>query len=405
MALKDMELRKLKPKEKAYKMHDSAGLYLLVKPNGQGYWRFKYRFGGKERLLALGVYPEVSLALARQKRDEARQQIANLIDPNLIKQQRKKTKNGEVENSFELVAREWHAKQSSKWTENHATRLLTGLEKNIFPWIGARPISELMATELLSVLERIEARGAIETAHRNCQTCGQIFRYAVTTGRAARDCTQDLRGALKPISIKHHASIVDPKEVAGLLRAIKGYEGHFVTKIALQLAPLVFVRPGELRQAEWSEIDFEQAEWRIPAHKMKMRTLHIVPLSKQAIALLKEIQPLTGDGKYVFPSIRSKDRPMSENTILAALRRLGYSTGEMTGHGFRSMASTLLNEQGYNRDAIERQLAHSERNGVRAAYNYAEYLPERRQMMEDWAGYLEKLAQGATLLTFLSKAI
>jgi len=278
----------------------------------------------------------------------------------------------------------------------HGERILRRLEVDIFPWIGKRPISEIMAPEILAALRRIENRGAIETAHRAHQNVSQVFRYAIATGRAERDPSADLRGALEPVKKRHLASITDPKAIGDLLRAINDYKGFFVTKCALRLAPLVFVRPGELRKAEWKEINFENAEWRIPAEKMKMRSVHIVPLSMQAIAILKEVESLTGHGKYVFTGVRTIHRPMSENTVTGALRRLGYTSDEMTGHGFRSMASTLLNEQGWNRDAIERQLAHSERNDIRAAYNYAEYLPERRKMMQYWADYLDGLMQSKT---------
>lgn len=249
-------------------------------------------------------------------------------------------------------------------------------------------------------MRRIESRGVLETAHRVLQQCGQVFRYAVATGRAERDPSTDLKGALPPVKVKHHASIVEPKLIGELLRAISRYSGSFITASALRFAPLVFARPGELRRAEWTEFDLDKAEWRIPASKMKMASTHIVPLSKQAMAIVEALKPVTGSGKYLFPSIRTATRPMSENTINAALRRLGYSGDEMTGHGFRSMASTLLNEQGWNRDAIERQLAHSERDGVRAAYNYAEYLPERREMMQAWADYLDELATGAQIISF-----
>lgn len=271
------------------------------------------------------------------------------------------------ENSFEAIAREWHAKFSNTWTKSHAERTLIRLEQNIFPWLGKRPIMEVTAPELLSALRRVEARGAIETAHRILQICGQVFRYGIATARAERNLSADLIGALTPVKKKHHASGTDPQEVGKFLRAINGYEGFFVTKCALQLAPLFFVRPGELRRAEWDKFDFENAEWRITAAKMKMREQHIVPLATQAIDILQELKAFTGEGQYVFPSIRTSRRPMSENTVLGALRRLGYTTDEMTGHGFRSMASTVLNEQGWNRDAIERQLAHGERNNIRAA--------------------------------------
>ena len=283
--------------------------------------------------------------------------------------------------------------------KRHGATILHRLEKDIFPWIGHRPINEITAPELLLVLRRVENRGALETAHRLCQTSGQVFRYAIASGRAERDISSDLRGAIPPVKKRHFASITDPKAIAGLMRAIKDYNRHLVTRCALQFAPLTFVRASELSKAEWSEFNFDAAEWRISAKKMKMRGAHIVPLSTQAIVVLREIQALTGDGKYVFPCLRSLNRPMSENTVLAALRRLGYAKDEMTGHEFRSMASTLLNEQGWNRDAIERQLSHSERNQIRAAYNYAEYLPERKKMMQHWVDYLDELANSRDTTT------
>jgi integrase len=391
MALTQVGIRNTKPREKAYKLADEKGLFLFVTPSGGKYWRFKYRFGGKEKKLAFGVYPEISLAEARERRDQARKLLTNDVDPGVVKQATKNAIVQATENSFQLVALEWYAKFSAKWVASHGDRTLRRLEKDVFPWIGNRPICEIKAPELLKVLRRIEDRGAIETAHRIHQICGQVFRYAIATGKAERDISSDLRGALPPTRKRHHATIVEPKKIAELLKAIQSYEGYFVTKCALQLAPLFFVRPGELRKAEWSEFNFETAEWRIPAEKMKMRATHIVPLSTQAISILQELETLTGNSQYVFPSIRTLRRPMSDNTVLGALRRLGYSKDEMTGHGFRSMASTLLNEQGWNRDAIERQLAHAERNNIRAAYNYAEYLPERRKMMQHWADYLEAL--------------
>jgi len=391
MALTVVEVKSAKPKEKAYKLADERGLYLLINPNGSKLWKLKYRFAGIEKKLSLGAFPTVSLSDARNQRDEARKQLTNNIDPGVLKNSIKRSSKLAAENSFEAIAREWHAKFTPKWTKEHGERILIRLEQNVFPWIGRRPIMEVTTPELLSALRRVESRGAIETAHRILQICGQVFRYGIATGRAERDLSADLRGALAPVRKKHHASITDPTEVGKLLRVINDYEGFFVTKCALQLAPLFFVRPGELRRAEWSEFDLEKAEWRIPAEKMKMREMHIVPLCTQAIAILQELKAFTGEGIYVFPGVRNKKRPMSENTVLGALRRLGYTTDEMTGHGFRSMASTLLNEQGWNRDAIERQLAHAERNNIRAAYNYAEYLPERRKMMQHWANYLEEL--------------
>lgn len=404
MPLKDVTIKNAKPREKAYKLADEKGLYLYIKPNGSKAWRLKYRFLGKEKTLSIGLYPDVGLSDARNARDNARKQLANKIDPGLAKQVSKRSAKEAAENSFEMIAREWFTKYSSKWSPSHGKRILRRLEKDIFPWIGKRPIAEITAPELLSVLRRMESRKAIETAHRAHQNCGQIFRYAVATGRSERDPSNDLKGAISPAKKKHHASIIKPTAIGELLRAIDGYQGHFVTKCALRLAPLVFVRPGELRHAEWDEIKLEEAKWCIPAEKMKMRVKHIVPLSTQAIAIIRELKALTGGGKYLFPSIRSSNRVMSENTVLGALRRLGYTGDEMTGHGFRSMASTLLNEQGWNPDAIERQLAHGERNTVRAAYNYAEYLPDRKKMMQHWADYLDDLKSKNLIIPLLNSA-
>jgi integrase len=398
MALSDTAVRNAKPKDKPFKLYDLDGLYLLVAPSGGKLWRQKYRHAGKEKLLALGAYPEVSLKDARERRDAARIQVAQGLDPAQLRREQKVAQVEEVTGSFETVAREWIAKAGPHWSAGHAQTLSTRLARDVFPWLGAKPVGAITAPELLTCLRRIESRGAIETAHRVKQTCGQVFRYAIATGRAVRDPAADLRGALAPVKPTHHASITEPKAAGGLLRAIEGYQGHLVTRCALRLAPLVFVRPGELRQAEWTEFNLDGAEWRIPAARMKMGEQHIVPLSRQALELLREMWALTGRGRYVFPSARSPERPMSNNAVLAALRRLGYGKDEMTGHGFRSMASTLLNEQGWNRDAIERQLAHGERNQVRAAYNYAEYLPERRKMMQAWADYLDKLRAGADVI-------
>ncbi|EHJ46925.1 integrase family protein [Solidesulfovibrio carbinoliphilus subsp. oakridgensis] len=394
MALTDVAVRNAKPGPKTIRLKDERGLHLEISPKGGKWWRLRYWISGKERLISLGTYPDTSLKDARERRDEARKLIANGIDPS---QTRKEEKAGiaAVAVTFEKVAREWFSKFKENWTDSHADRTIRRFEMDVFPWIGERPIRDILAPELLTTIRRIEARGAIETAHRTMQNCGQVFRYAVASGHAERDISADLRGAIPPSKEKHHASVTDPKDVAALLRIIETYQGSFVTMSALRLAPMLFVRPGELRHAEWSEIDFDKAEWRIPAAKMKMREQHIVPLCRQAIAIMRELHPLTGAGRYLFPSVRTSARPMSENTVNAALRRLGYAKDEMTGHGFRSMASTLLNEMGWNRDAIERQLAHAERNSIRAAYNFAEFLPERRRMMQAWADYLEKLQAGA----------
>ena len=404
MPLTNTAVRNAKPKAKPYKVADERGMYLEIMPNGSKYWRMKYRHSGKEKRLALGVYPDVALADARDKRDQARKQLASGIDPGVAKQTEKRTARAETQDSFEALAREWFAKYSPSWAATHSNKIIRRLERDIFPWMGKQPIAQISAQDLLAVLRRIESRGAIETAHRAHQNCGQVFRYAVATGRAERDPSGDLRGALSLSKKRHHASITDAKEIGPLMRALEGYQGSFVTKCALRMAPRVFVRPGELRKAEWQEFDLENAEWRIPAEKMKKRVPHIGPLSTQAVATLRELHALTGEGKYVFPSTRSSSRPMSENTVNGALRRLGYTKDELTGHGFRSMASTLLNEQGWHRDAIERQLAHAEHDSVRAAYNYAEHLPERRKMMQHWADYLDALALGAKIVPIHRRA-
>lgn len=407
MPLTDAAVRNAKPGVKPdgtatptpYKMGDAGGMYLEVAPTGGKWWRLKYRFGGKEKRLALGVYPSITLAEARKRRDEARRLLAQGIDPG---EHRKLTKNTPEQDadSFEAVAREWFAKFAPGWVPTHSEKIIRRLERDIFPWIGGRPVGQITAPELLAVLRRIEARGRLETAHRAHQNCGAVFRYAVATGRAERDPSGDLRGALPPASKRHHAAVIDPKAIAELLRVLDGYTGSFVTACALRLAPLVFVRPGELRRAEWAEIDLDAAEWRIPAAKMKMRAPHVVPLADQALAILRELHPLTGRGRYVFPGARSADRPMSENTVNAALRRLGYDKDVMTGHGFRTLASTTLHEQGWPSDIIERQLAHAERNKIKAAYNRAEHLPERRKMMQAWADYLDSLKAGADVVPF-----
>ncbi|UCF90220.1 MAG: integrase arm-type DNA-binding domain-containing protein [Desulfobacterales bacterium] len=395
--LTDTKLRTIKPGKKPQKLFDGGGLFLLVTPTGGKLWRLKYRFGGTEKLLAIGTYPQTSLAEARQKRDDARALLEKGINPGDMKKAQKAVETQETE-TFEGIAREWHGKFSSSWADSHSNKIIRRLELYVFPWLGDKSIRSITAPDLLTVLRRIEAKGALETAHRTQQNCGQVFRYAIATGRADRDPTGDLRGAIPPASGKHMATITDPKEIAGLLRSIDDYRGSIVIRCALQLAPVVFVRPGELRHAEWSEINFETAEWRLPAEKMKSGVLHIVPLSKQALDILQELHPLTGHGRYVFPSPRTDERPMSSNAILSALRRMGYAKDEMSGHGFRSMASTLLNEQGWNRDAIERQLAHTERNSVRAAYNYAEFMPERKRMMQAWADYLFAIKSGAQII-------
>lgn len=398
MKLTDPAVKNAAPKEKQYTLYDSEGLFLLVMPNGSKLWRWKYRVGGVERRTSLGVYPKVSLRAARLERDRLQAELKRGVDPASEKQALKAVERATGE-TFQLIAEEWHTKYRHTWADNTAKTVIERLQKDIFPYIGARPIREITPPELLAVVRRIESRGAVETARRDLQKCGEIFRYALATGRAERDIAADLRGAIAPPKKRHFASIHEPKEIGELLRAIDGYRGSLVTRCALQLAPLTFVRPGELRHTEWSEIDFENSELRIPAARMKMKEKHIVPLSRQALEVLKELHPLTGGGNYVFPGARSASRPMSENAVLAALRRMGYEKGEMTGHGFRSMASTILHEQGWLSDVVERQLAHGDRNKVRASYNFAQHLDKRREMMQAWANYLDTLREGGKVVS------
>lgn len=395
MPLSDTAIRKMKPTEKIQRLFDGGGLYLEVSPAGGKWWRLKYRYGGKEKRLSLGTYPDTGLADARSKRDAARRLLAGGTDPGEHRKAEKAAGEDRAANSLEVVAREWHAKQATKWVKDHADRTMLRLENDIFPWLGKRPIAEVTAKELLAAVNRIADRGAVESAHRALQTCGQVFRYAIATGRADRNPAADLRGALPPVKQTHLAAITDPGKVGGLLRAMDAYAGSFVTKCALRLAPLVFVRPGELRNAEWSEIDLDKAEWSIPAAKMKMREPHLVPLSTQAVAILRELHALTGRGQYVFPSARSPKRPMSNNAVLSALRRMGFDKEEMSGHGFRAMARTILDETLHFRpDYIEHQLAHAVKDPNGRAYNRTAHLPERRKMMQGWANYLDGLKGG-----------
>jgi len=392
MSLSDATIRRLKPTDKPRRVFDGQGLYLEVSPAGGKLWRFKYRHAGREKRLALGTYPAVSLADARRTRDDARRLLANGIDPSDQRRADKASLRNEHHDNFEAVAREWIASRSDTWVPDHTSRILLRLQNDVFPWMGAQPIATITPVQLLAVLRRVESRGAIETAHRILQNCSQVFRFAVATGRVTSDPTHDLRGALRPVNEKHLASITDVKEVGELLRAVDGYQGSLVTRCALRLAPLVFVRPGELRMAEWEEFDLEAGEWNIPAKRMKMRQAHLVPLSSQAIAILHELQPVTGSGHYVFPGTRSAKRPMSNNAVNAALRRMGYDKNTMTGHGFRAMARTVLDEVLHVRpDYIEHQLAHAVRDPNGRAYNRTTYLPERKAMMQQWADYLDAL--------------
>ncbi len=394
--LSDARVRQTKAEGKAVRLSDGDGLYLLVQPSGSKWWRFDYRLNGRRNTISFGTYPEVPLALARKRRAEAREQVAAGVDP--CQHRRQLRQRAASARTFGQVAREWLDKQRGVLAPTTFEKAEWMLKELVGPWLGKRPIGEIEPPELLEVLRRIESRGKHETAHRTKQRCGQVFRYAIATGRASRDPTADLRDALTPVKTRHRAAVTDPSQVKQLLRAIDGYEGTFVVTSALKLAPLVFVRPGELRRAEWSEFDLEAAEWRIPAARMKMREQHIVPLSRQALEVLRGLEPLTGGDRFVFPSIRTRTRPMSDNTINAALRRLGYDSDQHVGHGFRAMASTLLNEMGWAPDVIERQLAHAPRNKVRAAYNRAQHLQERRRMMQAWADFLEGLRTDAPIV-------
>ncbi|MGF6777842.1 integrase [Paraburkholderia sp. GAS334] len=388
MPLSDVAVRSAKPRERAYKLADGQGMYLEVMPNGSKYWRLKYRIDGKEKRAALGVYPAVSLLAARKARDSVKEALRAGLDPTHEKRREKLERGISRANSFEAVAREWHTSKVESWAEGYAANVLKVFELDVFPSLGARPIKDITAPELLDVMRKIESRGAIEMARKALQTSGQVFRYAIVTGRAERDPSTDLKGALKTRKVKHMARIGEP-ELPELLRKIATYDGEPQTRLALQFMALTFVRTGELRFAEWTEINEDRAEWRIPADKMKMESPHIVPLSMQALEVVRKLKELNGRWQWVFPQQTNAKKPISENTILFALYRMGYHS-RMTGHGFRGLASTILNEHGFNRDWIELQLAHSERDDVRAAYNHAQYLPERRKMMQWWGDYLER---------------
>jgi integrase len=396
MALTDTAVRNAQPRETPYKLTDGDGLTLLINSDGSKWWRLRYRIGGREKMLSLGVYPDVGLKRARERRDDARRQIADGVDPSSKRQAEKVGR----ANTFELVGREWLQLQAGSIKASTHERELSQLERFVFPYLGGRPVTEITAPEVLTVLKRVESRGINDTAHRVRSTCSRIFSYAVATGRAERNPTTDLRGALAPVVKQNFAAITEPARIGELLRAIEGYVGQPTTHAALRLAPLVFVRPGEIRAAEWCEftLDGKEPEWRIPGERMKMGEPHVVPLSRQAVGILRALQHITGEGRLLFPSLRTLARPISENTLNGALRRLGYSGDEMTGHGFRSMASTCLNEQGWHPDLIELQLAHAERNKVRAAYNRAQRLDERRKMMQAWADYLDGLRAGANIV-------
>lgn len=403
--LSETQLNKAKPKEKPYKLTDGGGLYLLVTPTGGKLWNLKYRYNDKEKKLSLGNYPAVTLADARQRRQDAKKLLANDVDPGELKKSIKATGKDIAANTFEVIARQWHLKFSSagKWSPTHSADILHRLEKDIFPPLGTRPISEIKPKELLTVLERVASRGALDTAHRLRHHCGMIFRYAVVHEYAKKDIAADLGGALPPVKGGHHAAATTPKELAQILRAIDDFTGSFVVKSALQLLPMLFCRPGELRAAEWSELNFDDCIWEIPAVRMKMKQPHIVPLSKQAICVFKSLHTLTGSGKYVFPGHRSPLRCMSDNALNAALRRLGFTKEEATAHGFRASARTILDEVlKFSPDYIEHQLSHSVRDALGTAYNRTTHLDERTKMMQQWSDYLDGLKAMGKVIPLMS---
>ena len=403
MALTDTAIRNAKPGAKPVKLFDEHGLYLEISPAGGKWWRLKFRFEGKENRLSLGTYPDVGLKDARSRRDEARKLLANGVNPSENRKTQKSARNERSANSFEVVAREWFTKHSSNWAPTHASKIIQRLEKDVFPWLGGRPIAGITAPELLAMLRRIEHRGALDTAHRAQQNCSQVFRYGVATGRCSRDPANDLHGALPPARQEHFAAITEPAVAGELLRAIDGFRGTLVVQCALRLAPLLFVRPGELRHAEWQQFDLQKGEWRYFVSKTKSD--HLVPLAAQAVAILQDLHPLTGHGKYVFPG-RDPKKPMSDAAVNAALRRLGYDTKtEITGHGFRAMARTILHQElGVKPEVIEHQLAHRVPDALGTAYNRTKFLKERRAMMQQWADYLDRLKAGAEVITLPQRA-
>jgi integrase len=400
MALTDTFVRQVKHtgKPAGDKHTDGGGMYLLVKGGGK-YWRMDYAYARKRKTLALGVYPDVSLAQARARRDAARKLLADGIDPGAAKRQEKLDRVDAAANTFEAIAREWLQKTAADRMASTQGKVTTWLEKDVFPYIGKIPISTIGPRDVLAALRFMEARGALDSVQRVKQICGMVFRYAVACGSAERDVTQDLRGALTKAVAGNHAAITEPKKLGDLMRSIFAYTGHPGTVAALKLAPLLFVRPGELRTAEWAEIDLDAAEWRIPGVKMKMKMDHIVPLSTQAVEILRSLQPISGHGRYVFPSLRTGERPMSENTLTAALRGMGYAGDVHTAHGFRATARTVMDEVLNERvDLIEHQLSHAVKDANGRAYNRTAHLPARREMMQRWADYLDKLRIGADVI-------
>ena len=390
MPLTTVAIKSATPREKTYRLYDEKGLYLEVTLTGAKLWRWKYRFQGKEKRLAIGPYPEIGLQLARETRDKARTLLASGTDPSAQKKAQKAAVSTNIDSAFEAIAREWHSGKSRIWSVIHSKNVLDRLSRNVFPFIGQTSISDVTVPELLKLLRRIEERGANETAHRVLGNIGEVYRYAIASGKTERNIAVDIKGALQPVKKQHLAAITEPIRVGELLRMIDGYSGTLTVQSALKLAPLTFVRPGELRKALWSEIDLDVGEWRFTV--TKTQTPHVVPLSRQAIVILETLRPVTAQSEYVFPNLRSRRRPMSDNAILSALRRMEIDKSEMSGHGFRAMARTILDEVlGVRPDIIEHQLAHSVRDPLGRAYNRTSHLSERKKMMQLWADYLERL--------------
>lgn len=399
--LSDVQINKAKAKGKDYKLSDGGGLFLLITPSGGKLWRFQYRFNGKQKLLALGQYPAVSLADARQRREDARKLLANGQDPSAVKKAVQQAAAVSAASTFEVVAGEWFQKRKPEWVESHAVSVKGRLDNYILPAFGSKPIAEVTAADVRTMLLKIEARGTVEAAKRVKVICGQVFRHAVAHDLIAHDPSAALKPSelFRKVEKRHFAAVTDPKELAPLLRSIEGYSGSIETRCALRLLPMLLMRPGELRHLEWTEVDFEAAQINIPAEKMKMRSAHVVPLSKQALAVLAEIRPLTGSGKYVFPSTRSAERPISDNTLNACFRRMGYDSDTVTAHGFRATARTILDEViGFRSDIIEHQLAHAVKDPNGRAYNRTAFVDDRRKMMQHWSDYLDGLKQGAKVL-------
>lgn len=395
MPLTNLAIQAAKADDRPIKLFDGRGLFLLVTPNGSKGWRFKYRFHSKEKLISLGTYPEISLAEARDRLEECRRQVARGVDPSEFRKLHRSRNLEQAANSFEAVALEWQAKKASSWSAGHKSRLESRLKNDVLPLIGSQPVTDITARQVLQVIRKIEERGAVESAHRALSNCSQIMRYAVQTGRAERDPCVDLRGALPPVKTRHLAAIVKPQEIGALLLKLYGYRGSHVVRCALRIAPLVFVRPGELRQAKWADIDFESAEWRFLVTKTS--TEHIVPLARQAVEILRDLQKFSSKSEFVFPGARSITKPMSENAVLAALRALDIPKEEMSGHGFRAMARTILEEElGFRPELIEHQLAHSVRDPLGRAYNRTTHLAERKRMMQEWADWLDAILRRST---------